>query len=230
MATYYLVPGATFFQEFTDTGIVGSGLLLWTYTAGTSSPVTTYTDNTGGTPNSNPIVLASNGRLPNVSIWIPSGTSIKVVISTNAGTPSVPVFGVQIGPTYDQLTGINDVAFNTTTGSFTGTLTGMTGSTTGPVSYAIVGKTCILRGAFTGSSNSTSMTMTGVPAACNPATGASFCACMLEDNGSNIGGWAQVTTGNTINFGTGINDNASGFTGSGTKGLPAGWTVVYSLF
>jgi hypothetical protein len=83
---------------------------VWTYAAGTTTPTATYTDITGGTPNANPIQLLSNGRLPNVSIWQPGGTAIKVVFSTNAGTSGAPVFGVQIGPTFDQVSGINDPA------------------------------------------------------------------------------------------------------------------------
>lgn len=95
--------------------------------------------------------------------------------------------------------------------------------------YTIVGKTCTLTGAATGTSSSNAMTMTGVPANCNPSTGASVVACVLESNGVNVGGWAAITTGNQINFGTGIDNLATGFFPTGTKGLPAGWAVTYSL-
>jgi len=227
---FYLSPLSAFLQLLTDNGIPLGGGLLWSYTAGTTTPAATYTDSTGGTTNANPIQMASNGRLPNVNVWQAGGSTLKFVFSTNAGTTGSPVFGTQLGPTFDQITGINDPAFNQITGTFTGSLTGMTGTTNVTVSYAIVGKICILRAAGTGTSNTTAMTMTGVPSLCTPSSGASICSTMLEDNGSNVGGWAQVTTGNTINFGVGINNNQSGFTNSGTKGLPAGWCVTYSLF
>lgn len=115
-------------------------------------------------------------------------------------------------------------------GTFTGTLTGGTGSTV-TVSYWVNNQTCILRaGASTITSNSTAMTMTGLPAVVTPGTGAGTVACVLRDNGAAIGGWAQVNAGTgTITFGTGINNNQSGFTNSGTKGLAAGWTITYSL-
>jgi hypothetical protein len=107
-STFYLSPFASFLQLLNDSGNVNPNLLMWTYAAGTSTPTATYTDITGGTPNSNPIQLLSNGRLPNVSVWQQGGVPIKIQFSTNAGTVGAPVFGVQIGPTFDQVTGIND--------------------------------------------------------------------------------------------------------------------------
>ena len=41
-----------------------SGAKLFTYSAGTSTKKTTYTDDTGGVANSNPIVLNSAGQCP----------------------------------------------------------------------------------------------------------------------------------------------------------------------
>lgn len=108
MATFFLSPISTILQYFTDTGIPLSGGLIWTYAAGTSTPSGTWTDSTGSVLNSNPIQLNSAGRLNNVQIWQKGGVPLKVQISTNAGTPSVPVFGSQIGPTFDQIYGVGD--------------------------------------------------------------------------------------------------------------------------
>lgn len=102
MANFFLCPWATVFQYFTDTGVILSGGLVYTYLAGTTTPQVTYTDITGTVPNANPIVLASNGRLPSVSIWQPSGVAIKIIVTDSNGN--------QLGPTFDQLTGINDLA------------------------------------------------------------------------------------------------------------------------
>lgn len=107
MATFYLSPLATFLQLLSDTGVPLSGALIWTYAAGTSTPTPTWTDATGVTENANPIQLLSNGRLA-TSIWQEGGVAIKVQFSTNAGTVGSPVFGTQIGPTFDQVQGIND--------------------------------------------------------------------------------------------------------------------------
>jgi hypothetical protein len=109
MATnVFLCPLSSFMQVFTDAGIPLSGCLIWTSQAGTSTPVNTWTDSTGTVTNSNPIQLNSAGRLNNVNIWQQSGTKIKVVFSTNAGTSGSPVFGTQIGPTFDQIAGVGD--------------------------------------------------------------------------------------------------------------------------
>ena len=115
MTTYYLCPFASFLQVLSDAGIVTPGLLMWTYAAGTTTPTTTWTDITGGTPNSNPIQLNSAGRLPNVSVWQQGGVAIKINFSTNSGTVGAPVFGAQIGPTFDQVSGIDDPATLLTT-------------------------------------------------------------------------------------------------------------------
>jgi hypothetical protein len=144
MANLYLCPLSTVLQAFTDTGIPLSGCLMWTYLAGTTTPTSTWTDSTGVTPNSNPIQFNSAGRLPNVTVWQAGGVPIKILFSTNAGTVLVPVFGSQIGPTFDQISGINDPT-NTlanlvgVTGSFTATLTGCTTTPTVTVNYSILG-------------------------------------------------------------------------------------------
>ena len=100
MTNYYLCPWAAVFQYFTDTGIVLSGGLVNTYLAGTSTPQATYTDITGTVPNANPIMLLSNGRLP-ASIWQPGGVALKIIVTDANGN--------QLGPTFDQVQGINDL-------------------------------------------------------------------------------------------------------------------------
>lgn len=81
-----------------------SGGTIDTFAAGTSTPVATYTDNTGGTPQTNPIVLNTLG-LPPSPIWLTSGQSYKFVIKDSAGN---------LIETVDNIAGINDVpsAFN----------------------------------------------------------------------------------------------------------------------
>jgi hypothetical protein len=91
-------------QFFSDNGIPLSGGLLYTYAAGTTTPATTYTSNTGLTANSNPIVLNSAGRVP-YEIWLTEGSSYKFILKTSTN--------VTIG-TYDNIAGGNDAtALNT---------------------------------------------------------------------------------------------------------------------
>ena len=54
-------------QFFDDNGDPLSGGKLYTYEAGTTTPLATYTDETGGTANTNPVILDSAGR---ANIWL----------------------------------------------------------------------------------------------------------------------------------------------------------------
>jgi hypothetical protein len=85
-------------QFFDNNGVPLSGGLLYTYSAGTTTPQTTYTTSVGNIANANPIVLDSSGRIPN-EIWLTNNVSYKFVLKTSVG--------VQIG-SYDNIQGGND--------------------------------------------------------------------------------------------------------------------------
>ena len=100
MATVYLCPISSIFQWFNDSGIILAGGKINTYLAGTSTPTNTWTDQTGTVLNSNPIILGSNGRMNSVQIWQALGVALKIVITDSNNN--------QLGPVFDQITGIND--------------------------------------------------------------------------------------------------------------------------
>ena len=119
--------------------------------------------------------------------------------------------------------------------TFTGTLTGMTAGTTGTVSWSRMGNIVVvyIASAISGTSNATTMTMTGLPSAIQPAT-TQIGTCPVTDaaNGTVIGSFS-ITTG-TITFGRAtVNANVvqtgTAFQNSGTKGLPAGWMITYAV-
>lgn len=56
-------------QFFDNNGNVLSGGKIYTYEAGTTTPLVTYTSSTGITAHTNPIVLDSAGRVPGGEIW-----------------------------------------------------------------------------------------------------------------------------------------------------------------
>lgn len=66
---------------------------LFTYTSGTSTKVTTYTEATLSSANTNPIVLDSSGR---ASIFLTPGVSYKFVLapSTDSDPPVAPIWTV----------------------------------------------------------------------------------------------------------------------------------------
>jgi hypothetical protein len=98
-------------QFFNNDGVPLAGGLIYTYLAGTNTPVATYTTSAGNVAHSNPIVLDSAGRVPGGEIWLTNGVLYKFVLKDSAGT--------LIG-TYDNISPINDSAF-TRIANFTGT-------------------------------------------------------------------------------------------------------------
>ena len=68
-----------------NTGLPLAGGLLYTYQAGSSTPLATYQDNNGLIQNSNPIVLGTDGKLPS-ELWLTYGYTYKFVLKDSAGT------------------------------------------------------------------------------------------------------------------------------------------------
>ena len=91
-----LSPIGNGFQFFTTTGQPLAGGKIYTYQAGSSTPLATYTDNTGATANANPIVLGTDGR-PSSEIWLTYGYNYKFVLK-DANDNTIQ--------TYDNLYGI----------------------------------------------------------------------------------------------------------------------------
>jgi len=83
-------------QFFDNNGVPLNGGLLYTYQAGSTTALTTYTDINGTIANANPVVLDSAGR-SSTEIWLTYGFNYKFVLKTSAGTT--------IG-TYDNIYGI----------------------------------------------------------------------------------------------------------------------------
>ena len=90
-------------QIESDSGAPLSGGTIETYLAGTSTPATTWTSNTGLTAHANPIVLNTLG-LPNTAgsaVWLTSGIAYKFIIKDSLGV---------LQRTIDNITGIGDVS------------------------------------------------------------------------------------------------------------------------
>jgi hypothetical protein len=79
MASVLLSPYGIGQQFFDDNGVPLAGGLIYTYQAGSSTPLVTYTTNAGTIANANPIVLDAAGRVPQ-EIWLLTGYSYKFVL------------------------------------------------------------------------------------------------------------------------------------------------------
>ena len=117
-------------------------------------------------------------------------------------------------------------------GTFTGTLTGCTTSPTGACYYAISGNVCTLFvAAITGTSNTTAMTITGLPAACQPARTQLLMPPLdsCENGGAVVGTISMEVSAasGTITFLLG--NSTTGFGNTLVKGVATGFTVAYLL-
>jgi hypothetical protein len=71
MAVFLSPVGGAAAQFFTNTGAVLTGGKLYTYAAGTTTPLASYTTNAGNVARTNPVVLDAAGRVPDGGeIWI----------------------------------------------------------------------------------------------------------------------------------------------------------------
>lgn len=164
-----------------------------------------------------------------------AGNAFEVALVNDAESVFTPIISFTGGVLFSAST---EVAV-TSSGTFTGTLTGMTTTVTGTINYRKVNNiiTLWIESSLGGTSNSTGMTMTGLPAAIQPSVGKEICCPNLEDN-SNFAlmGQALIVT-STITFliaktnliANYIQASASGFTNSGGKGLFGGWSITYPL-
>ena len=104
-------------QFFTAGGIPLVGGHLYTYAAGTTTPLATYTDASGTTQNPVDIVLDARGEAPN-GVWL-NGASYKFVLAS-ADAPAVAIWTVD---NIEAQEAINDLL------AFEALLAGSTGST-----------------------------------------------------------------------------------------------------
>ncbi|MFA5166781.1 MAG: hypothetical protein WC449_05850 [Candidatus Paceibacterota bacterium] len=102
-------------EQLDNNGLPLSGGKVYWYIAGTSTPVTTYTDINGSIAQTNPIILNTRGE-PTYTIWLTTGQAYKAALYDAAGS---------LIRTIDNITGINDTPVQTVTEwlTFTGSPT-----------------------------------------------------------------------------------------------------------
>ena len=191
--------------------------------------------------NSTPGVIAQLGTYEG---WLGSGsdsTDFAVgainnlyLFADSATSPSFAVFGTA-APTIKGwgpiAAGLVDMTPDT--GTFTITYTGMTTAVTGTAVWSRNGNNVTLFfPAATGTSNSTSMTATGLPATLAPARAQAH---NVPSFSLETGGAIPTTDANDISIATSgtvtfyLNGSATGFGSTLTKGVSTGFTVPYLL-
>jgi hypothetical protein len=86
-------------QFFDENGNPCAGCLVYTYQSGTSTPLATYTDYTGGTQNTNPVILNSSGYPESgggtlVGVWLTAGSAYRITLTLANGTQVYQIDGV----------------------------------------------------------------------------------------------------------------------------------------
>lgn len=129
---------------------------------------------------------------------------------------------------FDALEELFDMAAAIETGSFVLTTTGLNPNITVTVQYARSGSIVVLFiPNVSGTSNATTFTLTGVPAALRPLTNQGLQNNIFVDNTSSVAiGAAQVLTTGVIDFRFAL--TGAGWTASGTKATSA-MNLVYLL-
>jgi hypothetical protein len=118
MAVFLSPVGGVAAQFFTNTGAVLTGGKLYTYAAGTTTPLASYTTSSGNVARTNPVILDAAGRVPSGGeIWI-LPVSYKFVLTDSNDV---------LIATYDNIFGSGAFAVTNYTGN---------GSTVG---YAVLG-------------------------------------------------------------------------------------------
>lgn len=81
-------------QLFDDYGEVLAGGFIYTYEAGTSTPLVTYQDLAGATPNANPVELDASGR---ATVRVTDGVAYKFIVKDSALTTVETIDNIIVG-------------------------------------------------------------------------------------------------------------------------------------
>jgi hypothetical protein len=235
-----LSPVGNGFQFFTNNGEPLVGGKLDTYQAGSTTPLTTFTDSSGLIPNTNPIILGTDGRPPD-TIWLSEGFFYKFVLS-DADDVQIQV--------YDNLYGIIGVSPPAATPIPSGGIILWSGSIGSiPAGYVLCNgnnSTPDLRDRFiVGAGSTYAVDATGGSADAIVVSHTHTATSVVTDPGhfhSSTGlqdpaGGAQTSFGNTVLSGSGLNTDTktTGITvattnaSAGTSGTNANLPPYYAL-
>lgn len=188
-------PGSQFFD---DNGDPLSGGKIFTYAAGTTTPKASYTDYTGNTAHSNPIILDAAGRPPS-EVWLTYGDAYKFILKDSADT---------LVGTFDNIDGIPPININ---------LVRLYGSTSGYID--------LVAPAVAGTNTVTFPAATGTVALTNNPTFTGTTAVATLTASENITG-AKTITGRLLSASQTVNiDGYLYMGGAGQAKLPVGSTA-----
>lgn len=206
--------------------LVGGGAgtkAVWTTATGTGAPVRagspTFTGTVGGV-NSNWTGTLGAGGLVTFSGATSSVAAAAGTFSIRGGQLGFPATQV---PSTDPNT-LDDYKEAT----FTGTLTGATTAPTTTIAVTKVGNQVTLDclAGVSATSNATTKTITGMPAAYFPTTAKQFPVRLSDNGGASVFGLIMVGTNGVLDFR--ISPDGAIWTASGTASIST-WCIIYTL-
>jgi hypothetical protein len=219
-------PGTPYGLEITNTHFTVQGEWLMQLGGGTS--VASASDCSNG------LYVQAGTSVNDCAAWVTDSTGAhtflqilgtgQIYVPTVATSTAAP--NAVIDPTTGQLTRSTGAK-----GTFAGTLTGFATAVAVTVTYSMTQNSVLLSIPLaSGTSNATTMTLTGLPAALTPATIQSSAKVpFLTDNGAATDGAIEVDGAGIVTFYKGDSATGTGWTASGTKGIAVGVTFMYSL-
>jgi hypothetical protein len=179
------------------------------YQAGTTTDQSVYTTSALSVAHAQPVQADASGVFPAIYFNPGASADYRVQIKTSAG--------VLI---YDEDNIPRDEA--EVQGTFTATLTGVSGTVTGTAYYSRHGKAVTLfLPLLSGTSNAATCTITGLPAALIPARTQGNYVMGILDNSSPAFGYIQAESGGVIRCYKSAGATGSDWTASGTKSIAA---------
>lgn len=137
---------------YKNDGSLNSGGKVYTYVAGTSTPVDTYTDSTGTIPNTNPVILDSKGE---ASIWTSGLLKVNVLESDNTQVTGFPVDNVGSGVSNNDAT----MRYSGTAG---GTANALTISPSPSITSYVIGQSFVFKAGSSNNSGATTIAISGL--------------------------------------------------------------------
>ena len=122
MTTAYLTQIGKF-RGVDNNGAALAGGLVYTYSAGTTTPIATYTDSTAGTPNANPVVLNARGE---ADIWLKPNVGYKFKLTDRYGALIWTEDNVYLSQLLTVYGGVDSGAVNSYVINFAGNFTSLT--------------------------------------------------------------------------------------------------------
>jgi hypothetical protein len=165
---------------------------------------------------------------PNVINTLADGTAIAPSLSF-ATDPQTGLYNLGVGGLGFTVSGVSGGALTALT-PLSAVWTGFASAPTGTVKIQTLGNMGILysQTGISGTSNATGMSITNFPNGLIPGNASSVC--MLLNNGVQAAGTVSGGGLSTLTFNLGIAPpSATGFTASGTKGLPSGFIALWPL-